>query len=197
MNQSQTIKIISYKAGNIASVKNAFARLGVRLETATTPEEVASADKLVFPGVGHARPAMENLRSNGLDAAIKAFPRPVLGICLGMQLMAGLSDEGHTEGLGVFSGRIIRFRHVLKVPHMGWNDVYDLRGPLFKGIPEGSYFYFVHSYYMPVSNQSVALCKYDIPFSAAAAGSNYFGVQFHPEKSGDAGATLLKNFIDL
>ncbi len=194
---SQTIKIISYKSGNIASVKNAFARLGVVVETAATPEEVSGADKIIFPGVGHARPAMENLASSGLAEAIKSFPRPVLGICLGMQLMASLSEEGRTPGLGFFSERIVRFQHDLKIPHMGWNDVYNIRGPLFKGIPEGSFFYFVHSYYMPTSNEAIALCNYHTPFSAAAASSNYFGVQFHPEKSGDAGATLLQNFIDL
>lgn len=193
----QTIKIIGYKAGNIASVRNAFKRLGVATEMATTPAEVAGADKLIFPGVGHARPAMENLQSSGLADAIKTFPRPVLGICLGMQLMASLSEEGRTPGLGFFSSKIIRFEHNLKVPHMGWNDVYDNRGPLFKGIPAGSFFYFVHSYYMPVSNESIGLCHYHIPFTAAVASSNYLGVQFHPEKSGDAGATLLQNFIDL
>lgn len=194
---SQKIKIISYKSGNIASVKNAFARLGLVLETATTPEEVSGADKLIFPGVGHARPAMENLIKSGFAEAIKTFPRPVLGICLGMQLMASLSEEGRTQGLGIFSERIVRFQHDLKIPHMGWNDVYNIRGPLFKGIPEGSFFYFVHSYYMPESNEAIALCDYHTPFSAAAASSNYFGVQFHPEKSGDAGSTLLQNFIDL
>ena len=193
----QQIKIIGYKAGNIASVQNAFKRLGVTASLANTPDEVAAADKLIFPGVGHARPAMENLVSSGLAQAIMSFPRPVLGICLGMQLMAGRSEEGNTTGLGIFSEKIIRFARNLKVPHMGWNDVYNLRGPLFKGIPEGSYFYFVHSYYMPVSSEAIALCNYPEPFSAAAASSNYFGVQFHPEKSGEAGAVLLKNFIDL
>lgn len=193
----QKIKIISYKSGNIASVKNAFARLGLVLETAATPQEASGADKLIFPGVGHARPAMENLINSGLAEAIRTFPRPVLGICLGMQLMASLSEEGRTQGLGVFSERIVKFQHDQKIPHMGWNDVYNIRGPLFKGIPEGSFFYFVHSYYMPTSNEAIALCDYHTPFSAAAASSNYFGVQFHPEKSGDAGSTLLQNFIDL
>lgn len=194
---SQKIKIVAYKAGNIASVRNAFARLGFMLEMATTPDDIATADKVIFPGVGHARPAMDNLRSSGMADALKAYPRPVLGICLGMQLMASLSEEGRTPGLGFFSEKIIRFEPSMKVPHMGWNDVSDTRGPLFKGIPDGSFFYFVHSYYMPVSNEAIALCNYQVPFTAAVASSNYFGVQFHPEKSGDAGATLLQNFIDL
>lgn len=193
----QSIKIIHYKAGNIASVRNAFARLGVTLEMAATPDDVSTADKIIFPGVGHARPAMENLQASGLAAALKAFPRPVLGICLGMQLMASISEEGLTPGLGFFPGKIIRFEPGIKVPHMGWNGVTGLRGPLFKGIPEGSFFYFVHSYYMPQNNQAIALCNYQVTFAAAAASSNYFGVQFHPEKSGDAGATLIQNFIDL
>lgn len=194
---SQTIKIIAYKAGNIASVKNAFTRLGVSLEMASSPSDIATADKVIFPGVGHARPAMDNLKSSGLADALKTFPRPVLGICLGMQLMARLTEEGPTPGLGVFSEKIVRFEPIMKVPHMGWNDLTEPRGPLFKGIPSGSYFYFVHSYYMPVCNEAIASCHYHVPFTAAAASSNYFGVQFHPEKSGDAGATLLQNFIDL
>jgi imidazole glycerol-phosphate synthase subunit HisH len=194
---SQIIKIVAYKAGNIASVRNAFARLGTTLQMATSPEDIATADKVIFPGVGHARPAMENLKNSGMADALRSYPRPVLGICLGMQLMASLTEEGRTAGLGFFSEKIIRFQPNLKVPHMGWNDVSDARGPLFKGIPDGSHFYFVHSYYMPVSNEAIALCHYHVPFTAAVASSNYFGVQFHPEKSGDAGATLLKNFIEL
>jgi len=194
---AQIIKIVNYRAGNIASVKNAFARLGFALEMATAPSDIAAADKVVFPGVGHARPAMENLTASGMAAALQAFRRPVLGICLGMQLMASLSEEGETPGLGFFREKIIRFNTGLKVPHMGWNAVTNLRGPLFRGIDEGSFFYFVHSYYMPESPEAIALSHYDGPFTAAAASNNFYGVQFHPEKSGEAGATLLKNFIEL
>lgn len=194
---SQIIKIVNYRAGNIASVKNAFARLGFTLEMATTPADIATADKVVFPGVGHARPAMEHLTASGMAAALQAFSRPVLGICLGMQLMASLSEEGETPGLGFFREKIVRFNTSLKVPHMGWNAVTGLHGPLFRGIDEGSFFYFVHSYYMPESPEAIALSHYELPFTAAAASNNFFGVQFHPEKSGEAGATLLKNFIEL
>ncbi|MBR9986052.1 MAG: imidazole glycerol phosphate synthase subunit HisH [Desulfosarcina sp.] len=198
----KTIKIIHYKAGNIASVKNAFARLGITLEGVSSPEEIRNADKLIFPGVGHARPAMELLKTSGMADAIQGFTGPVLGICLGMQLMASMSEEGDTVGLNLFPEKIRRFRpgenmKGLKVPHMGWNDVFRTRGALFEGIPEGSYFYFVHSYYMEESPSAIALCNYGTPFSAATERKNFYGVQFHPEKSGEAGMTLLKNFIAL
>lgn len=199
---SGKIKIIHYNAGNIASVKNAFLRLGIALEGASDPDELHAADKLIFPGVGHARPAMEVLKNNGLADAIKEFRGPVLGICLGMQLMASLSEEGNTAGLGVFPEKIRRFGNgttgtALKVPHMGWNDVFQTRGPLFRGIPDGSHYYFVHSYYMELSPAAIALSHYGTRFSAAIERNNFFGVQFHPEKSGEAGMTLLQNFIEL
>jgi imidazole glycerol-phosphate synthase subunit HisH len=196
------IRIIHYKAGNIASVNNALARLGHRPEPATDPADLATADKLIFPGVGHARPAMEVLNDSGLTDAIRNFRGPVLGICLGMQLMASRSEEGDTPGMGIFPEKIRLFVNDngspnLKIPHMGWNEAFGLRGPLFDGIPEGSHFYFIHSYYMEKSSQATALCHYGRDFTAALEMNNYFGVQFHPEKSGEAGMTLLKNFLAL
>ena len=193
----QSIKIIHYKAGNIASVRNAFARLGVTLDMAATPGDVSTADKIIFPGVGHARPAMENLQASGLAAALKAFPRPVLGICLGMQLMAASSEEGNMKGLGIFPEQIKRFTGDLKIPHMGWNNLCALKGPLFKRVPDNSHVYFVHSYYMPLSDRAIALCRYDQPFTAAISHNQFFGLQFHPEKSGKPGMQILQNFIDL
>ncbi len=193
----QNIKIVHYKAGNIASVINAFSRLGVRASLASGPSALKNADKLVFPGVGHARPAMEALKSTGMDQAIKEFTKPVLGICLGMQLMAARSEEGNMTGLGIFQEEIKRFSGRPKIPHMGWNSLYDLKGPLFKHVPAGSHVYFVHSYFMPDSSQAIARCDYGGAFTAAIHSGNYFGLQFHPEKSGPAGITMLKNFISL
>lgn len=196
------IKIIHYKAGNIASVMNALGRLGLKPEVVTGAADLRGADKLIFPGVGHARPAMDLLGRNGLADAIRGFGGPVLGICLGMQLMASWSEEGNTPGMDIFPGKVRHFSGTaptpgLKIPHMGWNDVYGLQGPLFNGIPQGSHFYFVHSYYLERGPQATALCLYGQEFSAAVEMNNFFGVQFHPEKSGEAGMTLLKNFIDL
>jgi len=194
---NQTIRIIQYKAGNIASVRNAFARLGVRLEPAENPADIQRAGKIIFPGVGHARPAMGVLQASGMAEALRAFEGPVLGICLGMQLMGSLSEEGDTPGLGLFPERIFRFRGEEKVPHMGWNEVFRTRGPLFRGIPDGTCFYFVHSYYMEESPSALALTTYGTTFSAAMGTGKRYGVQFHPEKSGEAGMALLQNFIDL
>ncbi len=193
----QQIKIVHYKAGNIASVQNALQRLGIEARLAVSPKDIQDADKLIFPGVGHARPAMEILRQQGLDDAIREFNGPVLGICLGMQLMTASSEEGNIRGLGLFSGKIKRFTGNLKVPHMGWNSLYALRGPLFKSVPENSHVYFVHSYYLPRGDQAIALCCYDQPFTAAISHNQFFGLQFHPEKSGKAGMQILQNFIDL
>ncbi|MFP4468963.1 MAG: imidazole glycerol phosphate synthase subunit HisH [Bacteroidales bacterium] len=193
----QTIKIVHYKAGNIASVQNALKRLGINAGLAASPEDLEDADKLIFPGVGHAKPAMEVLKQQGMDEAIKGFNGPVLGICLGMQLMAASSEEGNMTGLRIFPEQIKRFTGDLKIPHMGWNSLYALHGPLFKKVPENSHAYFVHSYYMPVSDQAIALCHYDQPFTAAINHNQFFGLQFHPEKSGKPGMQILKNFISL
>ncbi len=193
----QSIKIISYGAGNIASVKNALGRLGIDAGLAYSPAELETADKIIFPGVGHAKPAMENLKKAGLDTAIREFKRPVLGICLGMQLMAASSEEGNMEGLGLFPGTIKRFSGSIKVPHMGWNSIREFRGPLFRGVEPGSHAYFVHSYYLPRADITAATCEYGTIFSAAAWRDNFFGLQFHPEKSGATGNLILKNFIEI
>lgn len=193
----QDIKIIHYGSGNIASVKNAFARLGQPLGDACSPAEALMADKLIFPGVGHARPAMDSLVKTGMAGALLGFDKAVLGICLGMQLLGGLSDEGPTQGLDIIPLSVHRFGAHAKVPHMGWNQVFDTKGPLFRGVPDGSYFYFVHSYYMERGEYTTATCHYQHVFSAAASRGRFFGLQFHPEKSGDAGMQVLKNFIAL
>ena len=193
----QNIKIITYGAGNIASVKHAFRRLGQSLEEVSGPSGLLQADKLIFPGVGHARPAMAFLKEKGLDASIVAYDKPVLGICLGMQLMAGGSEEGNTMGLGIFTENVKRFLPGVKVPHMGWNQVETDGTGLFNNISSGAHFYFVHSYYMETGVHTAATCRYQRSFTAAAARDNFHGVQFHPEKSGEAGMQVLKNFISL
>lgn len=191
------IAILSYGAGNVASVQNALDRIGINSLISYKPEELIMADKLIFPGVGHATHAMENIKSKGLDKVLKSFDRPLLGICLGMQLMGKVSEEGQTQGLSLMDFNVKLFKINEKVPHMGWNSVEAIESPLFKGIPNGSYFYFVHSYYAEISEETIATCNYSIPFTAAANKENLFGVQFHPEKSSEAGMTVLKNFINL
>ncbi len=193
----QNIKIVRYGAGNIASVVNALSRLGIDAGLAACPADLEKADKLIFPGVGHAKPAMESLKLTGLDRALKEFSRPVLGICLGMQLMASSSEEGNMKGLGLFNVTIKRFSGKEKVPHMGWNSIRGLNGPLFERLSEESHVYFVHSYYMPRTDFTAACCSYGVEFSAAAWRDNFFGVQFHPEKSGYTGEKILENFINL
>ncbi len=193
----QQIKIIDYKAGNIASVRHAFRRLGLEAGLAAFPEDLEHADKLIFPGVGHARAAMNILKDKDMDQAIKAFKGPVLGICLGMQLMADSSEEGEMKGMELFPEKIKRFSGDFKIPHMGWNSLYGLTGPLFANVPEESHVYFVHSYYMPKSSHAIALCQYGETFTAACNKDQFFGVQFHPEKSGKPGMQILQNFIDL
>jgi glutamine amidotransferase len=190
------IAILSYGAGNVASVQNALDRLGINSFISDKPDELMMADKLIFPGVGHATHAMENIKSKGLDIVLKTFDRPLLGICLGMQLMGKMSEEGQTQGLSLMGFNVKLFKINEKVPHMGWNSVDVIDNPLFKGIPNASYFYFVHSYYAEVSKETVATCNYSIPFTAAVSKNNLFGVQFHPEKSGEAGLKILENFVN-
>ena len=190
------VVIIDYGAGNIQSIRFALERLGAIAVLSHDAEEIQQATHVIFPGVGEASSAMEKLCATGLDKVIPTLSQPVLGICLGMQLMCRSSEEGNTKGLGVFDTEVLRFTTDLNVPHMGWNTV-DGSGNLFLNIPQNSHFYLVHSYYANVCNDTVASCTYDIPFSAALARDNFFGTQFHPEKSGGVGATLLQNFLNL
>ena len=191
------IAILSYGAGNVASVQNALERLGVNAFISDNPAELMQADRLIFPGVGHATHAMQQIEQRGLNDVLKSFKRPLLGICLGMQLMGSRSEEGATQGLGLIDFDVKQFKISEKVPQMGWNSIDFSESPLFKGITNGTYFYFVHSYYAQVCKNSIATCEYEIPFTAAVSKDNYVGVQFHPEKSGEAGMELLRNFVNL
>ncbi len=192
------IALIKYRAGNIASVSNALERLGVDFYLAETADQLDKADGVIFPGVGHAYSAMESLKEQGIDEWLKSTKKPVLGICVGMQLLFESSTEGDTEGLGVIPGKLLKFdASKEKVPHMGWNSIQKQADhPLLKDISDEDFLYFVHSYYAPESDFSVATCDYINPFSAVVSKDNYFGVQFHPEKSGKLGATILQNFIE-
>lgn len=192
------IALIKYRAGNIASVSNALDRLGVEYFLAETPKELDKADGVIFPGVGHASSAMESLQETGIDTWLKNTKKPVLGICVGMQLLFESSSEGNTKGLGVIPGSLVKFESKKdKVPHMGWNTFSNYQEhPLLKGIKRDEHLYFVHSYYAPDNEFSVANCDYIDPFIAVVAKDNYFGVQFHPEKSGSTGAKILQNFLD-
>ncbi|UJH67247.1 imidazole glycerol phosphate synthase subunit HisH [Allomuricauda sp. SCSIO 65647] len=189
--------IIDYGAGNIQSIQFAFQRLGVQAMLTNDSEEIINADKVIFPGVGEASSAMQKLRQRKLDALIPQLKQPVLGICLGMQLMCNSSEEGHTEGLGIFDTEVIKFNNGLKVPQIGWNQIGSLKTNLFKGLKENGYIYLVHSYYAPISKETVAVSNYGFEYSAALAKDNFYGVQFHPEKSGSYGAKILKNFLAL
>jgi glutamine amidotransferase len=192
------VAIIKYNAGNIRSVDYALKRLGVSAEITDEPGKILSASKVIFPGVGEAATTMAYLKERGLDRLIAGLTRPVLGICLGQQLMCRWSEEGNTECIGIFDQPVRRFPGGdRKVPHMGWNSLYDVRGELFSGPLEGSYVYFVHSYYVPACEDSSALCHYMVPFSAAMQKENFYATQFHPEKSGDPGQIILSNFLRL
>lgn len=190
--------IIDYGAGNVFSVATALERLGVRSALTSDPDVIRRAERVIFPGVGQAGQAMERLVRTGLDEVIPRLTVPVLGICLGMQLMCARSEEGQTEGLGIFPLDVKKFGGGVKVPHMGWNNLTELKGPLFKGLgEEAPRMYFVHSYYVPVSGFSAAVCDYGFAFSAALEKDNFFGCQFHPEKSSAMGQAVLKNFLKL
>ena len=190
--------IIDYNAGNIRSVENALKRLGVASVITADEQLIRNADKVIFPGVGEAATTMSFLKERGLDLLIKSLAQPVLGICLGMQLMCRYSEEGDTQCLGIFDAEVKRFvnqRHEDKVPHMGWNTLYNMKGELLKGLPADPYVYFVHSYYVPVGDYTVATTDYIQPFSAAMQKDNFYATQFHPEKSGSIGERILKNFL--
>lgn len=190
------IAIIKYNAGNVQSVQYALQRIGVESVVTDDIESIQRADKVIFPGVGHAYAAMESLKESGLDEIIVNLKQPVLGICLGMQLMCKLSQEGDTNCLGIFDTDIQLFESPgLKVPQIGWNNIYDYRSALFEGLEEAAFVYTVHSYYAAVSKNTVAKTDYILPYSAALQKENFYGVQFHPEKSGLVGETILKNFI--
>lgn len=189
--------IIDYGAGNVRSVQYALERLGIEALCSFDIDVIAKADKLIFPGVGEASTAMKALKKQGLDELIPQLKQPVLGICLGMQLMCSYSEEGNTNGLNIFPDKVLRFNKVPKVPHTGWNDVYNLSSFLFNEIPAHSYAYFVHGYYVPVNKYTIATCDYGPAFSAALRKDNFYGCQFHPEKSAEVGMNILRNFITL
>ncbi len=191
------IAIIKYNAGNIRSVQYALKRLGYDSSVTDEHKKIIRADKVIFPGVGEAGNTMNYLRKHGLDKLIAGLQQPLLGICLGQQLMCLSSDEGNTECLGIFKAGVKKFRHKGKIPHMGWNSLHNLKGQLFSGISEGEYVYFVHSYFVPVNKFTSAESEYYDYFSAAMEYKNFYATQFHPEKSGDTGHKILKNFIEL
>lgn len=191
------IAIIKYNAGNSTSVKNALDRLGANSLITADPSIIKKADKVIFPGVGEAKSAMQYLSNNGLSKVIKDINQPFLGICLGMQIMCEHSEEGDTKCLGIFDVEVKRFPAEGIVPHIGWNNCTNLEFPLFNKITHTDDFYFVHSYYAEVSKYSSAQCNYILPFSAALQKDNYYGTQFHPEKSGNPGNQILKSFLEI
>ncbi len=191
------IAIIDYNAGNTRSVKNALERLDQQVVVTSDADIINKADKVIFPGVGEAGTAMKYLIDLNLDRVIASLTQPFLGICLGLQLMCQTSEESDTNGLGIFDTDVRKFPPTRLVPHMGWNTLTDLKGPLFKGLPESNDLYFVHSYYAGLCEQTVATCSYIFPFSAALQRDNFFAVQFHPEKSAAVGEHILKNFLAL
>jgi glutamine amidotransferase len=191
------IIIIDYGAGNIKSIQFAFKRLGVTAILSNNIDEIRAADKIIFPGVGEASSAMKMLQESGLDKVIPILKQPVLGICLGMQLMCNSSEEGNTKGLGIFNVAIKRFSNAVKVPQMGWNTVSNLKSDLFTGIKEKEFMYLVHSFYAENCKESIATTTYEIEYAAALQKDNFYGVQFHPEKSSIAGEQILKNFLEL
>lgn len=192
------VAIIQYNSGNVQSVQYALQRLNI--ESIVTDDEalIRKADKVIFPGVGHAAPAMKYLRERQLDQLIISLQQPVLGICLGLQLMCNHSEEGDTTCLGIFNEQVRLFQSdKLKVPQIGWNNIYDYKSPLFNNLAENDYVYSVHSFYAALGNETIAKTDYILPYSAALQKSNFYAVQFHPEKSGLVGEIILKNFINL
>jgi len=203
------VVIIDYGAGNIFSVKSSLSRLGIDAIVSSDPKVIQNADKIIFPGVGEASSAMSVLKEKGLDVIIPNLKMPVLGICLGMQLMCRFSEEANVAGLNIFDVDVKKFnvernakniletQNNIKIPHMGWNNIYALASPLFENVNENDRYYFVHSYYVPKCDYTIALCDYINEFSAVIKKENFYGCQFHPEKSGEKGALLLKTFCEL
>ena len=194
------VAIIKYNAGNIFSVLYALKRIGIEAVVTDDFDTIRNADKVIFPGVGEASSAMAYLKEKGLDKLIVSLKQPVLGICIGEQLMCRYSEEGNVDCLGIFDVDVKRFDNStqpeIKIPHMGWNTISASNNPLLKGI-DGKFVYFVHSYYAPVCSHTIATCDYITPYSAALHRDNFYATQFHPEKSGDVGELILKNFIEL
>ena len=194
------VAVVKYNAGNIRSVINALRRLGVEPVLTDSPDMLRSADKVVFPGQGEASNAMQYLRSHGLDKVLLSLVQPVLGICIGQQLMCRHSQEGDVDCLGIFDAEVLRFRperHEDKVPHMGWNQLASPLSPLFEGFMGGEFVYFVHSYYVPLCQHTIATTDYVLPFSSALHKDNFYATQFHPEKSGSVGERIIQNFLSL
>jgi len=193
------VAIVKYNAGNIYSVVNALRRMGIEPLLTDDAEQLQKADRVLFPGQGEARGAMEYLKARRLDEVIRGLRQPVLGICVGQQLLCRHSEEGDVDCIGVFDAEVKRFlpeKHEDKVPCMGWNKLYDTKSPLMQGI-EGGYVYFVHSYYVPLSDETIATADYILPYSAAMHKDNFYACQFHPEKSGKVGEKILRNFLGL
>lgn len=191
------IVIVKYNAGNVYSVESALLRFGIQPLISDDHDEIKNADKVIFPGVGEAKTAMAYLQEKNLDNLFKELKQPFLGICLGLQLMCTHSQERDTPCLDIFPAEVKLFPATKKVPHMGWNALENLKGPLFKNVAEGSYVYFVHSYYAELTDLTIARANYSVPFGAAMQKDNFYAVQFHPEKSADVGAQILKNFVEL
>lgn len=194
------VAIIKYNAGNVCSVINAVRRLGIEPVVTDNPDIIRKADCVLFPGQGEAAHTMKYLKAKGLDTLITSLTQPVMGICIGMQLMCKHSEEGDTDCLGIFDAEVKKFvspDHEFKIPHMGWNSISKLSGPLYKGIGEGQFVYFIHSFYVPQNDFSIATCDYIQPFCASLNKGNFYATQFHPEKSGSVGEKILQNFFML
>lgn len=192
------VAVVKYNAGNIQSVMNALRRVGVDPVLTDSPVELRKADRVIFPGQGEASHAMEYLQTHGLDQVIKSLTQPVLGICIGQQLMCEHSEEGNVDCLGIFPAQVLRFhpkKHEQKVPHMGWNQLENVQGPLLEGINEGAFVYFVHSFYVPTTDYTIATTNHILSFSSAMRKDNFMATQFHPEKSGSVGERILTNFL--
>lgn len=190
------VAIIKYNAGNVQSVRYALQRLGIDPILTDNAEELQSADKVIFPGVGEAKSAMDYLKARQLDQLIKNLKQPTLGVCLGLQLMCKHSEERDTDCLGIFDVNVKKFEsNTLKVPHMGWNNIHDLKTPLYDGLKDEDYVYYVHSFYAELCENTIAVTDYVNPYSASLHKDNFYAAQFHPEKSGDIGQKIIENFL--